>query len=109
MLTVTEKARNYLTQMLEKSGIATSERSIRIAVKAGGCHGLQYEITPIPRPDKHDMVMLLLGVKIFVDPKSMAVMLGTEIDCSDNLLDPLIFKNPLAKSTCGCGTSFELK
>ena len=109
MITITEKASNYLARLLEKSPIITSERGIRIGVRAGGCHGLKYFIETVPYPDKHDEVMILLGIRIFIDPKSMTIMSNTEIDCSDNLIDPLVFKNPRAKSTCGCGTSFELK
>ena len=109
MITITDKARNHLAKMLKGSDIKSGDLGIRIGVKAGGCHGLQYIVLVVTQREKHDLVMMLLGVKVFIDPKSMAVMLGTEIDCSDNLLDPLVFKNPRAKSTCGCGTSFELK
>ena len=109
MITITDKARNHLAKMLKSSDIKSSDLGIRIGVKAGGCHGLQYIVSVVTQREKHDLVMMLLGVKVFIDPKSMTIMLGTEIDCSDNLLDPLVFKNPQAKSTCGCGTSFELK
>ena len=111
MITITEKVRDHLNLLLEKSGIASNDRGIRIGVKAGGCSGLEYFVMPTAKRDVKDRVMILLGVLIFIDPKSMNILLGTEVEYSDNLLDinRLIFKNPNAKSTCGCGTSFELK
>ncbi len=109
MITITEKTISYFEKLLKKSGVIDDDRGIRIGVKASGCHGLQYVVEPVPQRKKDDLVMMLLGVKIYIDPISMAYMLGTEIDCSNNLIDPLIFKNPLAKSACGCGASFELK
>lgn len=109
IVTITERARNYLKNLLKKSGVVGDDCGIRIGVKAGGCHGLQYVIEPVPQRKKDDLIITLLRIKVYIDPISMAHMLGTEIDCSDNLIDPLIFKNPLAKSACGCGASFELK
>ena len=83
---------------------------MRIGIRGGGCHGYEYYWSPVPQRDKGDHVMLLHGIRFFIDPKSMTVLSGTEIDRSQNLLEkPLVFKNENVKSTCGCGTSFELK
>lgn len=109
MITITKRAINYFEKLIKKSGVIGDDCGIRIGVRAGGCHGLQYFVEPVPRRKKDDLVMMLLGVKIYIDPISMAHMLGTEIDCSNSLIDPLVFKNPMAKSSCGCGASFELK
>ncbi len=81
----------------------------RLAVKAGGCHGLQYDFYPIHFCDKHDVIFESHDVKIYVDRKSLPIVYGTEIDHTGNLLEGFVFKNPNAKSFCGCGTSFELK
>lgn len=111
MITITEKARDHLNNLLNESGIVSNDRGIRIGIKAGGCSGLEYYVTPVAKCDKYDKIMVLFGVTIFVDPKSMAVLDGTSIDYNSNLLDKnrLIFNNPRAKNACGCGTSFELK
>ena len=114
MITITEKARDHLNYLLEKSGITDSDRGIRISIKAGGCSGFEYHVEPAVGRAKFDEVMILLGVKIFIDPKSLKYMTGTEIDYidySENLLAKhrLVFKNPHAASACGCGISFELK
>lgn len=114
MLTLTEKARDHLNHLLEKSGITTPDRGIRIGIKAGGCSGFEYHVEPAASQAKLDKIIVLLGVRIFIDPKSLSVMIGTEIDYvdySENLLikHQLVFKNPQAESSCGCGTSFQLK
>lgn len=109
MITITERARSYFEKLLKKSGVVGDDCGIRVSVKAGGCHGLQYIVESVSQGKKYDLIMILLGVKIYIDLISIAHMLGTEIDCSNNLIDPLVFKNPLAKSSCGCGASFELK
>lgn len=111
MITITEKVRDYFNHLLNESGIVSDDRGIRIGIKAGGCSGFEYYVTPTAKQDKYDKVMVLLGVTIFVDPKSMAILDDTTIDYNSNLLDKnrLIFNNPKAKNACGCGTSFELK
>jgi len=49
------------------------------------------------------------GGTLFVDPKSLKYLDGTILDCDDNMLgQTLVFKNPNAKSTCGCGSSFDV-
>ena len=111
MITITKKVRDHFERLLDKSGVSSDDRGVRVGVKAGGCSGLEYYVEPAAKRDKFDKVMILLGIRVFIDPKSMAVMVGTEIDYSDNFLDkhPLIFKNPKATSACGCGVSFQLK
>src|SRR3989344_3287840 len=111
MITISEKVRNHFSHLLDTSGIVSNDRGIRIGIKAGGCSGFEYYVTPVPSRDKYDKVMILPGITIFVDPKSLTVLVGTIIDYNDNLLDKnrLIFNNPNAKNSCGCGTSFELK
>ncbi|MDP3697838.1 MAG: iron-sulfur cluster assembly accessory protein [Candidatus Taylorbacteria bacterium] len=110
MITITEKVRDYLNYLLNESGIESNDRGIRIGVKAGGCSGLEYYVTPVAKRDKYDKIMVLLGVMIFVDRKSITILTGTTIDYNTNLLDKnrLIFNNPNAKTSCGCGVSFEL-
>ncbi len=96
--------------MLEKSAVYNPYVGIRFAVRAGGCSGFVYErLTVAVKPNPYDKVFESNGVHIFVDPKSLVIVKGTEIDYSDNLLESWIFNNPNAKNSCGCGTSFELK
>jgi len=61
------------------------------------------------QPNLHDNVFESNGIRVFVDPKSLVIVKGTEIDHTGNLLEGFVFNNPNAKNSCGCGTSFELK
>lgn len=110
MITLTPKAAEYTKKLLEKEKITPPPGGIRFLVKAGGCSGLEC-IHKLERTDNHhDILILSHGVRVLVDPKSMTILEGTEVDHSDNLLEkPFIFNNPNAKTSCGCGTSFELK
>lgn len=96
--------------MLERSPIMTEESGIRLAVKAGGCSGFIYiPLAVVAKPNPKDSVFESNGIRIFIDPKSMPVVDGTEIDHTGNLLEGFTFNNPNAKNSCGCGVSFQLK
>lgn len=110
MITVTPKAAERLKKMIERSSFPPATVGVRLAVKSGGCSGFSYiPLTVAQKPNPHDNIFESNGIRVFVDPKSLAVVKGTEIDHSDNLLEGFIFNNPNTKSPCGCGTSFELK
>ena len=110
MITITLNAAKRLKSMLDKNQPNNDQAGIRLAIKGGGCSGFIYiPLTVAARPSPHDNVFESNGVRIFVDPKSLVVVKGTEIDHNGNLLEGFMFNNPNAKSTCGCGTSFELK
>ncbi len=109
-MTVTEKAAVRLKQILARNQPNNPEAGIRISVRAGGCSGFIYSpLSSESKPSKYDKVFESKGVRIFVDPKTLVIVKGTEIDHGDNLLESFIFNNPNAKNSCGCGTSFELK
>lgn len=109
-IVITDKAIAFFQKLLEKSGIAGESRGIRIGIKRGGCSGFQYVIEPVQNHDKYDNLKRFRNVNFYIDPKSMVILIGTEIDCEVvNLVEQIIFKNPRAKSSCGCGISFELK
>lgn len=110
MITLTPKAAEYAKKLLQQEGITSPPGGIRFLVKAGGCSGLECIYKIERKDDHHDMIIISHGVRILVDPKSMTILKGTEIDHSDNLLEkPFTFNNPNAKTSCGCGVSFELK
>ena len=110
MITVTLEAAKRLKKILDKNQPNNLEAGIRLAVKAGGCSGFIYiPLTVAAKPHSHDNVFESNGIRIFVDPKSLIIVRGTEINHTGNLLDGFVFNNPNAKNGCGCGTSFELK
>lgn len=110
MITVTPEAAKRLKKMLDKNQANNTEAGIRLAVKAGGCSGFIYiPLTVTAQPTPHDNVSESNGIRVFVDPKSLVIVEGTEIDHTGNLLEGFVFNNPNTKNGCGCGTSFQLK
>ena len=110
MITVTPKAAERLKRMLKASSMPAETAGIRLAVKSGGCSGFTYiPLTVARKPDPHDEIFESNDIRIFVDPKSLVVVKGTEIDHSDNLLEGFVFNNPNAQASCGCGVSFNTK
>ncbi|HJO16742.1 MAG: iron-sulfur cluster insertion protein ErpA [Vicinamibacterales bacterium] len=82
---------------------------LRVFVQGGGCSGFQYGlmIEEGEGDAESDRVFESNGVKLFVDPISIRYLTGAEVDFVDNLTGGgFTIKNPNAKSTCGCGSSF---
>lgn len=110
MIELTQQAAEYAQKLLDKKGIKAPPGGIRFFIKAGGCSGLQYCFKLEKSDARFDIIMILYGVRVLIDPKSMKLMNNAKIDHTNNLTDPpFIFINPNAKSTCGCNISFELK
>lgn len=83
---------------------------LRVGVKAGGCSGFSYifKWESSARPDD-EVFDAGSDMKIFVDKKSYKYLRGTVLDCDSSMLgQSLVFRNPNAKSECGCGLSFEI-
>lgn len=107
MITLTPKAAEYAKKLLERQGITPPPGGIRFLVRAGGCSGLECIHKLERTDDHHDIIILSYGVRVLVDPKSMAQLRGVEIDHTGNLTDKPFIVSGL--NTCGCGTSFQPK
>ena len=108
MITVSDNAKEYITQLMaeEKCG---DETFVRVGVKAGGCSGLEYEMKFDTQLKQGDEVYEDKGIKIAVDFNSLLYLYGTELDYTGGLNGKgLVFKNPNATKTCGCGESFSV-
>ena len=84
-------------------------RALRVEVLAGGCSGFQYkfDLTATQHPD--DLVIAADGATVYVDPSSLELLAGAELDFKDALMGAhFAVKNPNATSACGCGTSFSI-
>jgi iron-sulfur cluster assembly protein len=107
MITLTSAAAQEVKRLIEKE--AKPNLGLRLGVKGGGCSGMTYvlaidEATPKP----FDTVFEQDGVKVLVDAKSHLYLDGTTIDYKNGLVGGgFEFSNPLAKKSCGCGTSFS--
>ena len=108
MIEVTAAASKRIREAMTEEGVV--EGGLRVGVKAGGCSGLSYVFKweAAPRPDD-EIFESADGTQIFVDKKSYKYLDGTILDCDANMLgQSLIFRNPNAKSECGCGLSFQV-
>lgn len=109
LVSLTLKAAEYIQKLLEKENIKTPPGGIRFRIKAGGCHGLEcvHELTKTD--DRHDMIIISRGVRVLVDPKSAEILKGMIVDHTENLIEKGLTYNIPNSTSCGCGTSFELK
>jgi iron-sulfur cluster assembly accessory protein len=81
---------------------------LRVGVVTGGCAGLSYDLRLQKTPYDNDFVIEQKELKIFINPESLAFLKGLEIHYVDTLKESgFQYKNPNAKSSCGCGTSFS--
>jgi iron-sulfur cluster assembly protein len=82
---------------------------VRVGVKNGGCAGMSYTMEYAATVNPADEVVEDKGVRIFIDPKAVLFLLGTEMDYKvDKLAAQFVFNNPNQTSACGCGESVAL-
>ena len=107
MITVTDIAKQKITQLLNRRGGA----GIRLGVKTTGCSGLAYTIEYV---DKYEIEagvtnFALNEFAILVDAKSLVYLDGLTIDWVRNVLNEgFDFRNPNERDRCGCGESFRV-
>jgi iron-sulfur cluster assembly accessory protein len=109
MINVTELAASKINELLTEE--SKTDAGLRVFVQGGGCSGFQYGlmIEEGEGASESDQVFLSNGVKLYVDPISIRYLQGAEVDFIDNLTGGgFTIKNPNAKSTCGCGSSFSV-
>lgn len=105
-ITLTEKAANHISRYLQKRGKGIG---LRVGVRTTGCSGLAYKLEYVDDPVAEDQVFESRGVKVFVDPKSLPYVDGTELDFArEGLNEGFKFRNPNVKDECGCGESFRI-
>ena len=82
---------------------------LRLAVKTSGCSGFAYAIEFVDEPNPEDECFESEGVKIIVDPRSLPMLNGTQLDfVREGLNEGFKFNNPNASANCGCGESFSV-
>ena len=105
-ISITENAARHVADQLQHRGHGLG---IRVGVKTTGCSGMAYVLEFVDKLDVGDQVFEEHGVKIVVDPKSLAYIDGTEMDfVKQGVNEGFEFKNPNAKGECGCGESFSV-
>lgn len=82
---------------------------LRVAVEGGGCSGFQYQFDLVDRAEPDDLKVERDGAAALVDPVSLDMLRGSEIDFIDDLAGAQFrVRNPNARSSCGCGVSFSV-
>lgn len=105
-VTLTEKAAKHIQRNIEKRGKGIG---LRVGVRTSGCSGMAYKLEYVDEADAHDQIFESFDVKVFVDPKSLPYIDGTELDfVREGLNEGFKFKNPKEKASCGCGESFSV-
>ena len=107
LINVTPTAATKIQALLSEED--KKQAGLRGFVQGGGCSGFQYGlmIEEGEGDAESDRVFESNGVKLFIDPISIRYLTGAEVDFVDNLTGGgFTIKNPNAKSTCGCGSSF---
>ena len=102
---VTERAARRIAEITAAEG----RGALRVAVLAGGCNGFQYRFELDDATQDDDVVIERGGAKVLIDPVSLDLLAGAELDYAEELMGSYFaVKNPNAKSACGCGTSFSV-
>ena len=105
-ITMTESAARHVQRSLEGRG---KGEGIRLGVRTTGCSGLAYVLEFVDEVAAEDQVFESFGVKVIIDPKSLAYIDGTELDfVREGLNEGFKFNNPNVRGECGCGESFNV-
>lgn len=95
-----------------KEIMANADRPIagvRVGVRNGGCAGMAYTMDYAEEANPGDDVVEDKGVRVFIDPKAVLFLLGTEMDFKvTKLASQFVFNNPNQTSACGCGESVAI-
>lgn len=106
MITLTETAANHIKRYIAKRG---KGEGIRFGVKSSGCSGMSYTLEYVDTPIEGDQVFKNFDVNVFIDPKSLPYVMGTELDYGrEGLQEGFKFNNPNVQDQCGCGESFTV-
>ena len=105
-VTLTDAAARHVTRYMIKRGKGVG---VRLGVRTTGCSGLAYKLEYADEIAAEDVVFEDNGVKVLVDPKSMAYINGTQLDfVREGLNEGFKFINPNERDRCGCGESFRV-
>ncbi len=105
-LAVTAAAAAKVGELVREEG--NPELKLRVYITGGGCSGFQYGFAFEDELAEDDLKVESGGITVLVDPLSLQYLHGAEIDYSESLSGAqFVIRNPNAKTTCGCGSSFS--
>ena len=105
MITITVAAQRKIEELVQEE---PETLGLRVYVKGGGCHGYQYGMAFESKIAEDDTILEQGTVKVIMDSQSAPLLSGCEVDYVDSVQGSgFAIKNPQAKTTCGCGSSFS--
>ena len=106
-LVFTNAAAEKVKELIEEE--ENDQLMLRVFISGGGCSGFQYGFTFDDNAAEGDTIVENEGVKLLIDPMSVQYLTGAEIDYTEGLEGAqFVIRNPNAKTTCGCGSSFSV-
>ena len=107
VMTLTKAAADHVRYLMATRSEPAD--GLRIGIRTGGCSGMAYEMAFAEEKAPLDELVEDKGVRIYIDPKALMYLVGTEMDyVVDKLQSGFVFKNPNEKGRCGCGESFHV-
>ena len=107
VISLTDRAAERVREILAKA--EKPYVGLRVGVKNGGCAGQEYVLSYAQGPEPLDETVEDKGVTIFVEPKSILFLIGSEIDYEvEKLAARFVFRNPNETDACGCGESVTI-
>lgn len=107
LMSITPAAAGRVRELLDGRGKPSA--GIRVGINSKGCSGMSYTLEFADSKEPHDDVVEQNGVTVFIDPKAIMFLIGTEMDfVEDGLQSGFVFSNPNEKGRCGCGESFHV-
>jgi iron-sulfur cluster insertion protein len=105
MIAITSKAEEKILELMQEE---KDTIGLRVYVRGGGCHGYQYGMSFESKVADDDLVIEKGEVIVIMDSQSAPLLGGSEVDYMDSMQGSgFVVKNPQAKTTCGCGSSFS--
>ena len=107
VMRLSEAAAERITDIIGKSERPIA--GVRVGVQNGGCAGMSYTMEYAETINPRDEVVDEKGVRLFIEPKAVLFLLGTEMDYRvDKFSSGFVFNNPNQTSACGCGESVAI-
>ena len=105
-VTLSERAANHVRNFLVKRGKGLG---LKLGVRTSGCSGMAYKLEFVDTEDAEDIKFVSHGITVYIDPKSLSYLEGTELDfVREGLNEGFRFNNPNERDRCGCGESFRV-
>ena len=107
IIKLSDNAVSRIKEIMSKAENTTI--GVRIGVKSGGCAGMSYIMEYANEAKPNEEIVEDKGIKVFIDPKAVMYLLGTEMDYKkEEFSSQFVFKNPNETERCGCGESFKI-